>query len=134
MSFTPYLYFDGLAEDALRFYAHVFRTEEPRIMRYSDAPPTAGMAPSDHVLYGHIMLGDQALMASDVAPGTEYRPQQSVAVHHEVADYDEGKRIMHELAVGGDVGMPFGPTFFSPGFGTVRDRFGTHWMIGLPAE
>lgn len=37
------------------------------------------------------------------------------------------------LAEGGAVIQPFGPTFFSPGFGMVKDRFGTHWIISTPA-
>jgi PhnB protein len=36
---------------------------------------------------------------------------------------------------GGHVIEAFGPTFFSPGFGMVKDRFGTHWIISaMPAE
>jgi PhnB protein len=29
--------------------------------------------------------------------------------------------------------QPFGPTFFSPGFGMVSDRFGVSWMVVVPA-
>ena len=29
--------------------------------------------------------------------------------------------------------MPWGATFFAPGFGMVRDRFGTHWMVMVEA-
>jgi len=27
--------------------------------------------------------------------------------------------------------MPLGPTFFSPCFGMVQDRFGVGWMVGV---
>jgi PhnB protein len=33
------------------------------------------------------------------------------------------------LAEGGAIIDDFKPTFFSPGFGMVKDRFGTHWII-----
>jgi PhnB protein len=133
MSFTPYIYFDGRCEEAMCFYADVFGAEAPAIMRYRDAPDTEGLEASDRVMYSHIMLGDRALMASDVPVGSEHRPQQSVSVHHEVATIDEGKAKFNRLAEGGEITMPYGPSFFSPGFGMCRDRFGTHWMIGMPA-
>lgn len=41
----------------------------------------------------------------------------------------EGRRIFDALAEGGQVTMPFGETFWSPGFGMVTDRFGTPWMV-----
>jgi len=28
--------------------------------------------------------------------------------------------------------MPLGPTFFSPSFGMVQDRFGVGWMVIVP--
>lgn len=133
MNFAPYLYFNGLAEDALKFYAHVFKTDEPVIQRYRDAPPTEGDLPrNDHVMYGHIELGGERLMASDVPDGTPYSPQASVSIYHEVDDYEEGEELFRSLLRGGEELMPWGPTFFSPGFGHLKDRFGTHWMIGLP--
>ena len=30
--------------------------------------------------------------------------------------------------------MPFGATFWSPGFGMVTDRFGTPWMVNVVSE
>ena len=27
--------------------------------------------------------------------------------------------------------MPFGKTFWSPGFGMLKDRFGTPWMVNV---
>jgi PhnB protein len=45
-------------------------------------------------------------------------------------DVVEGQRLFDGLAAGGTVVMPFGPTSWSPGFGMIEDRFGTHWIIG----
>jgi PhnB protein len=35
------------------------------------------------------------------------------------------------LSVGGDVRMPWQPTFWSSGFGMVSDRFGMPWMVNV---
>ena len=32
---------------------------------------------------------------------------------------------------GGTVRMPLGPTFWSPAFGMVHDRFGVLWMVNV---
>jgi hypothetical protein len=36
---------------------------------------------------------------------------------------------------GGKVGMAFGETFWSPGYGSLTDKFGIPWMVNTsPAE
>ena len=44
-------------------------------------------------------------------------------------DAGEGRALYDRLSDGGEVIDPYGEKFFSPGFGMVRDRYGTHWMI-----
>jgi PhnB protein len=49
---------------------------------------------------------------------------------------EDAHRAFDRLMEGGAIIQPFGPTFWSPGFGMGRDRFGTHWIISaeLAAE
>ncbi|MGI9393492.1 MAG: VOC family protein, partial [Boseongicola sp.] len=47
-----------------------------------------------------------------------------------LATHEEAQTVFDKLAVGGEVEMPFAPTFWSSGFGTLSDRFGVKWMIG----
>lgn len=134
MTFNPYIYFDGEAEAALRFYNEVFDVSDLTLMRYHEAPEGEGLPKSDRIMYGHIMLGDACLMASDVMPGMEAVPQQAVSINHSVPDFETGKALFEKLLEGGAVTMPYEPVFFSKGFGMVKDKFGTHWMIGVPPE
>jgi len=46
-----------------------------------------------------------------------------------VKDVAEGKKIFEALSEKGNVTMPFGPTFWSPGFAMFVDRFGVPWMV-----
>ena len=41
---------------------------------------------------------------------------------------------LNALAAGGAEIQGFGSTFFSRGFGMVKDRYGTHWMISVAPE
>jgi PhnB protein len=46
----------------------------------------------------------------------------------------EAERLFNALADGGEVQMPLGPTFWSPCFGMVTDRFGVAWMVNMEPE
>ena len=131
MSFMPFLTFDGQAEEAMRFYADVFGADEIQIMRFSEAPPSENIAPSDRVMYSHIMVGEACVMAYDVPEGTPFAPQQSVSVSFALPTFEEASATFDRLAENGEITMPFGATFFASGFGMCRDRFGTNWMIAV---
>ncbi len=129
MSFIPYLHFRGDCAEAMSFYAEVFNAGPPTLMRYADAPPGTVPATSQRIMHSQIDLPDGPLMASDFPDGTEGDRQTAVSVMHVPKDADAAQRVFDRLADGGDVGVPLGPTFFSPAFGMVKDRFGTHWMV-----
>lgn len=131
MSFTPYIHFDGACAEAMTFYAELFGADDLQIMRYSDAPPEAAEhSGSDRVMHCQFTADGAPLMASDFPPGSGEK-QAAMSIMHTVPDAARGAALCEALAKDGTTIMPFGPTFFSPGFGMVKDRFGTHWMIGV---
>jgi PhnB protein len=132
MSFDPYIHFQGNARAALETYARIFGgTVE--ISTYAEAPdPPPEMRGSDLVMHGTLRLGERNLMASDFPPGMGGDPQQAVSISHEAASEVKARQVFDALAEGGEVVMAYQPTFWSDGFGMVKDRFGTHWMISSP--
>lgn len=135
MSFDPYIHFQGNCAEAMTFYSSLFGADDLQIMRYSqtpDGPPE--FAGSDLVLHASLVLGGRVLMASDYPPGMPGLPQQSVSVSHTLPDAQKARAVFDALSEGGAEIMAFGETFFCEGFGMVRDRFGTHWMIGGPMK
>ena len=46
---------------------------------------------------------------------------------------ERGREVFQALAQGGSIRMDYQQTFWSPGFGTLTDRYGTHWMISTDA-
>lgn len=125
----PYLHFQGTCAEALSFYADVFGAPPPQMMRYAEAPGLPEAMKSDRVIHGQLAIGDGILMASDFPPSTEGDAQAAVSVMQTAPDVATGAAWFAALGAGGAVVTPFGPSFFSPGFGMLRDRFGTHWMI-----
>lgn len=129
MPTMPYLHFQGQCAEALAFYAAVFGGTNLQTMRYGDGPAAPpDWKDSNRIMHGQVTIGDGTLMASDFPPGTTGDPQKGFSVMQTAPDVSTAK-------AGGAIFDDVKPTFFSRGFGMVRDRFGTHWIISaLPAE
>jgi len=68
------------------------------------------------------------------APNIE-KPKNGFDVTLHSNSIDESRRWFDQLSEGGKVNMPFGETFWSPGFGGLIDTFGVPWMINtIPHE
>lgn len=134
MSFTPYLGFAGTARAAMTFYAEVFGATDLVIRSTGEAP--AGVAFSggpDRVMHAQFSTGPGAiLMAADLPEGMATGAAGS-SILHEAATPEAARRVFDRLSDGAEIMLPFGPTFWSPAFGGLRDRFGTSWMITVAA-
>lgn len=131
MTPIPYLFFPGTAAEALSAYARIFGSPDPQILRAGEAPDGGlpGWAP-DAVMHGAVRVGSGHIYASD---DPEARPMAGACVTVAGRDAAESRRIFDALAEGGTVVVPLGPTFWSPAFGQVTDRWGTRWLIDTEA-
>jgi PhnB protein len=106
-------------------------------MPYGDAPP--GMPITDEkyktwLMHCWLDVGDQALMGADMDVGWASnidKPKNGFDVTLHTNDMAEARRWFDQLSQGGKAGMPFAETFWSPGFGTLTDKFGIPWMINV---
>jgi PhnB protein len=133
------LTFQGQCREAFEFYARVLGGEITAAYPYGEGPPDMPVDPKykDWLMHCWLQAGSQALMGADVPP--EFGPHAherkngfDVAYHHR--DRAECERVFNALAEGGKVGMPFAQTFWSPGFGSLTDRFGVPWMVNTNPE
>lgn len=135
MAFHPYLNFGGNCREAVTRYQKILGGEL-ELMSMADMPSEEEV-PSDQVdlvMHAALKLDDGALlMASDVWDAASFGPVKGMYVNHTVSDMADAERIFAALADGGEVEMPFGATFWSPGFGVCVDRFGTPWMVDVDA-
>ena len=130
MPTIPYLHFDGQCAEALAFYAEALGATGLAVMRYSEAPyASEEMKASDRIMHGQITIGTGTLMASDMPPGMEGGPHRGVSIMQTFPTLEEARSAFDRLSEGGEVVQPFAPTFFSPGFGMLKDRFGAHWLL-----
>lgn len=142
-SVSTYLIFNGNAEEAFEFYKSVFGTEyEGGIMRYGDAPPPDGAPPlSDDegrkivnmalpILGGHVLMASDMLpaMGEPVTQGTNF---QITLLPDTRAEAD---RLHAALAAGGEVRDPMAEAFWGDYYGSLTDKFGTHWNINTSSK
>jgi PhnB protein len=133
MLFHAYLNFDGQCAEAFRHYAELLGGKL-ELMSYGDSPVANEMpeGSGDRVMHAALTVGDQLLMASDAPPG-RYQQPAGTYVSVTMDTIDEARRIFDGLAQSAEIQMPFEPTFWSPGFGMLVDRWGTPWMVSCAA-
>lgn len=87
----------------------------------------------DRILHASMQSGDIELTGVDLLP-RDYRKPQGFFVTLTIEGTIRANRIFASLADGGEVRLPFQPTFWSPGFGVVIDRFAVPWEINTAQE
>lgn len=127
----PYLFFGGRCEEAVEFYRTAIGAEVEMLMRYKESPeaPPPGMVPEgwdEKVMHTSFRVGETTVMASD---GCETSKFEGFSLSLTVPDEGAADRAFAALSEGGTVTMPLGPTFWSPKFGMLTDRFGLGWMV-----
>jgi PhnB protein len=134
----PYLFFNGLCEEAVNFYQKALGAEVQMMMRYKESPepPPPGQTPpdwGDKVMHASFTIGETMVMASDGC--SEEVSFEGFSLSISVPDEADADRVFAALSEGGEVRMPLNKTFWSPRFGMLQDKFGVGWMIGvLPAD
>lgn len=132
----PYLFFNGLCEEAVGFYRKALGAEVETTMRFKDGPEShqPGTIPPDFenkIMHTSFRIGQTTVMASDgcSAEGLSF---QGFSLSLSVSSESEAERVFAALAEAGQVRMPLAKTFWSSRFGMVADRFGISWMITVP--
>ena len=125
---TPFLMFEGRAEEAIDYYKTVF--DDLKILemnKYKEGE--AGKEGSIQV--AEISIGDQRVKMIDsyIKHGFTFTPSFSFFV--ECESENQLKSRVEKLAEGGKVMMPVGEYGFSKKFAWVSDKFGVSWQLNL---
>ena len=111
---TPFLWFDGKAEEAMNFYVSIFKNSKVgSVSRYGDAGP----GPKGSVMSATFQLEGQDFYALNGGPMFSFTPAISFFVNCETqAEVDE---LWEKLSVGGQTQQ----------CGWLQDKFGVSWQI-----
>jgi len=124
-----HLTFAGQCREALEFYRQLLGGDLT-LLTYGESPAADQVGPDwkDKIVHATLSLGDRTLAGADLPPERFTTPGGFFLIL-EPADPAEAQRLFSALAEGGAVHMPLQPTFWSPAFGVVVDRFGTPWEV-----
>jgi predicted 3-demethylubiquinone-9 3-methyltransferase (glyoxalase superfamily) len=111
---TPFLWFDGKAEEAMNFYTSIFKNSRVLdIMRYGEAGPGA----KGTVMSVTFQLEGQEYIALNGGPQFSFTPAISFFVNCETQE--EIDQFWDKLSEGGEEQGP----------GWVKDKYGLSWQI-----
>ena len=118
---TPCLWFDDKAEEAVNFYASVFKNLKIKdVTRYGEAGAKAAGRPKGTVMTVTFELEGQEFMALNGGPVFKFSPAISLMVHCETQE--ELDELWEKLSSGGEKGQ----------CGWLTDKYGVSWQI-VPA-
>lgn len=134
MAVNIYINYNGNCKEAVQLYSKVFKTDEPKIMTFGEAPqdpenPIPEEA-KNLVMHTYLMISDTMLMFSDILPGMRFEKGNNMTLAVQTGDLKEVEEWFNNLsAEGGTVDMPLQETFWSKCYGAVIDKFGVTWQI-----
>lgn len=136
MKLHTYLNFGGNCREAFEFYEKHLGGRITGMMTFGEmpggTPPGSAPEPKDAIMHARMTLGQTEIMASD-APNGRYQPMRSAYLSLSLDSVEDAERVYALLSEGAEIFMPLAPTFFSPRFAMLRDRFGVSWMINTEA-
>jgi len=111
---TPFLWFDGKAEEAVNFYVSIFKNSKVgSITRYGDAGP----GPKGTVMIATFQLEGQDFIALNGGPQYTFTPAISLFV--DCKTQEEVDDLWNKLSEGGKTDR----------CGWLRDKYGLSWQI-----
>lgn len=127
-SATPFLMFQGKAEEAMRFYVEVFAGASiTRLEKYEAGEPGA----AGTVKQATLRLAGQNFFIIDSSVKHTFTFTPAFSTFVECESEAELERATTMLAEGGAVLMPLDDYGFSRRFAWVNDRFGVSWQLNL---
>ena len=130
MQLNPTLFFSGNAEEALQFYRSALGGAV-NIVRFKDGPPDMPSDPAyaAKVLYGTLETPYGTVSAMDAPPDRAGEPGSNFGISVSGEDETAIAHVFETLSSGGQILMPYEPTFFAKKFGMTIDKFGIRWLI-----
>jgi len=130
---TPFLWFDNQAEEAVNFYASIFKNSKiGSVTRYGEAGAQVSGRPKGTVMTVTLRIDGQEFMALNGGPMFTFSPAISFFVNCKTQQ--EIDELWNKLSEGGTVLMELDKYPFSEKFGWLKDKFGVSWQLNLASR
>jgi predicted 3-demethylubiquinone-9 3-methyltransferase (glyoxalase superfamily) len=122
---TPFLMFDGKAEEAMNFYTSLFdQSEIKSVVHHEDGT----------VLHATFTLKGQRFMCIDSRVKHDFTFTPSISMFVTCDTEEEIDELFAKLSQDGQVLMPLAPSPVSKKFGWVTDKYGVSWQLNLASN
>ncbi len=125
----PFLNYAGQCAEAIEFYENIFKIEDKNVAYFKDMPVNPnGSFPKEmdnYVLHAEMKIEGSTIWMGDMPEGVNAGDVVSLSVVFDTPE--KVQETFAKLKVGGTVFCDVAPTFYSPMFGTVKDKFGVIW-------
>ncbi len=123
---TPFLWFDGKAQEAAKFYVSIFKNSKIVTMKpWGEGSPF----PKEQIMNATFDLDGQQFYAFDAGPMFKFNPSISFFVICETVE--ETDTVWQKLVEGGNVMMALDKYDWSEKYGWLQDRFGISWQVSF---
>jgi predicted 3-demethylubiquinone-9 3-methyltransferase (glyoxalase superfamily) len=113
---VPFLWFDDQAEEAMKFYASIFKNSKiGSVTRMGDEVP----GPKGKVVTASFHLAGQEFMALNGGPVPGFKFNESISFFVNCETQAEVDELWEKLSAGGEEGQ----------CGWLKDKFGVSWQI-----
>jgi len=129
MKLTPYIHFEGNAEEAMNFYANALGGNITAINRYGDSPMPSDEDYKQKIIHGRLAFGENIIMISDVFKGQKVNTDGNVQFSIEITEEGQIDEVFNKMVEGGTIGMALQNAFWGARFGMLKDKFGVSWMF-----
>lgn len=127
-STTPFLMFEGKAEEAMEFYVSLFQRAEI-LEKETWAAGEPGQPGT--IKRGLFSLNGQRFRCFDSPVHHDFQFTPSLSLFVECESESELDTVFQQLSTGGKILMPAGNYGFSQKFGWTNDPFGVSWQLNL---
>lgn len=111
---TPFLWFDGKAEEAMNFYTSIFKNSKAgNVTRYGEAGP----GPKGSVMIASFEL--EGLEFTALNGGPNYKFTEAISLYVNCESQEEVDYFWNKLSDGGQIQQ----------CGWLKDKFGVSWQI-----
>jgi predicted 3-demethylubiquinone-9 3-methyltransferase (glyoxalase superfamily) len=125
---TPFLMFQGNAENAMSFYVSLFpHAKIINVVRYDPGGPGA----EGTLMKASFSIAGQTVLCIDSPVKHDFSFTPAFSLFVECESEEQIDRLSAVLSEGGKFLMPMGSYGFSRKFAWLNDRFGVSWQLDL---
>lgn len=125
---TPFLMFDGSAEEAMQLYVSIFADSE---ILGTEKYGAGEQGREGSIKKASFTVGGQEFICFDSPVKHDFTFTPSTSIFVECENDTELDAAYKKLIAGGTELMPLDNYGFSKRFGWVKDRFGVSWQLNL---